>query len=170
MTFLNIEIKARINEAARIRNFLLENNAKFIGIDHQQDTYFNVKRGRLKLREGNIENSLIYYERADLDGPKNSHFQLLKVTDSKQLKDVLEKSIGIKVIVRKKREIYFIGNIKFHIDDVPGLGSFIEIEASNLNDDISEEALLEQCEFYIKKFEIKPEDMVSNSYSDLLLN
>ena len=170
MTFLNIEIKARINEAARIRNFLLENNAKFIGIDHQQDTYFNVKRGRLKLREGNIENSLIYYERADLDGPKNSHFQLLKVTNSKQLKDVLEKSIGIKVIVRKKREIYFIGNIKFHIDEVPGLGSFIEIEASNLNDDISEEALLEQCEFYMKKFEIKPEDMVSNSYSDLLLN
>ena len=169
MTFLNIEIKARINEAAGIRNLLLENNAKFIGIDHQQDTYFNVKRGRLKLREGNIENSLIYYERADLDGPKNSHFQLLKVTDSKQLKDVLEKSIGIKVIVRKKREIYFIGNIKFHIDDVPGLGSFIEIEASNLNDDISEEALLEQCEFYIMKFEIKPEDMVSNSYSDLLL-
>ena len=170
MTFLNIEIKARINEAARIRNLLLENNAKFIGIDHQQDTYFNVKSVRLKLREGNIENSLIYYERADLDGPKNSHFQLLKVTDSKQLKDVLEKSIGIKVIVRKKREIYFIGSIKFHIDEVPGLGSFIEIEASNLNDDISEEALLEQCEFYMKKFEIKPEDMVSNSYSDLLLN
>ena len=111
MTFLNIEIKARINEAAGIGNLLLENNAKFIGIDHQQDTYFNVKRGRLKLREGNIENSLIYYERADLDGPKNSHFQLLKVTDSKQLKDVLEKSIGIKVIVRKKREIYFIGYI-----------------------------------------------------------
>jgi adenylate cyclase class 2 len=169
MNFLNIEIKARIEDAFAIRNFLNENNAEFKGVDHQQDTYFNVKRGRLKLREGTIENNLIYYERADLEGPKNSNFQLVKVTDSKQLKDVLEKSIGIKVIVQKKREIYFIRNIKFHIDEVPGLGSFIEIEASNMNADISKEKLLEQCKFYMNMFKIKPEDLVTNSYSDLLL-
>ena len=167
-TFLNMEIKARIDDATGIRNFLFENNAKFKGVDLQQDTYFNVKRGRLKLREGNIENNLIYYERADMKGPKNSHFQLVKVTDSIQLKDVLEKSIGIKVIVQKKREIYFIGNVKFHIDEVPGLGSFIEIEASNINSDIPEEKLLEQCEYYMNRFEVKPGDLVTNSYSDLI--
>jgi len=168
MSFLNVEIKARIGDPSDIRNFLLQNNAEFIGVDYQQDTYFNVKRGRLKLREGNIENNLIYYERADLEGPKNSHFQLVKVIDSKQLRDVLEKSIGIKVNVQKKREIYFIENIKFHVDEVPGLGSFIEIEASNLNGDIPEEKLQEQCQYYMNIFKVKPGDLVTNSYSDLM--
>ena len=168
MNFLNIEIKARVDDVSGIRNFLLQNHAEFIGVDHQKDIYFNVKKGRLKLREGNIENNLIYYERADIHGPKNSHFTLVKVTKSNELKDVLEKSIGIKVIVNKTREIYFIGNIKFHIDKVQNLGNFIEIEASNMNAVIPEEKLLEQCEYYMNKFEIKPGDLVTNSYSDLL--
>ncbi len=86
----------------------------------------------MKLREGNIENNLIFYERTNQAGPKNSHFNLVKIEDAKGLKEVLRKSIGIKVIVKKKREIYYINNVKFHIDEVPGLGSFVEIEAGNI--------------------------------------
>src|SRR5690348_3858358 len=128
MSFLNVEIKARHSNTDHVRSYLLSQNADFKGTDHQVDTYFNVASGRLKLREGNIENNLIYYKRDNQAGPKSSHFHIVKVPDSKSLKEILAQSLGIKVIVEKKREIYFIDNVKFHIDEVPGLGSFIEIE------------------------------------------
>src|ERR1700733_6273199 len=125
MSFINVEIKARCPDPEFVRRFLLSNNAEFKGIDNQTDTYFKVNKGRLKLREGNIENNLIYYERNNMAGPKDSHFDLVKVQDAVTLKRVLTLSLGIKVIVRKRREIYYIDNVKFHIDNVPGLGSFV---------------------------------------------
>ena len=169
MPYLNIEIKAKCDNPAFIRNYLLRHHAEFMGTDEQTDTYFNVQQGRLKLREGNIENNLIFYEREDQLGPKSSNFHLLKVTDPKGLKEILKRSIGIKVEVKKIREIYYIENVKFHIDEVPGLGSFIEIEAGNVLSDVSREKLQEQCDFYIEEFGINKEDLVAESYSDMLL-
>jgi len=153
-----------------MRRYLLEDGADFKGVDQQTDTYFNVLHGRLKLRQGNIENNLIYYERNNQAGPKSSHFQLVAVPDAEALKEILSASLGVKVIVQKKREIYFIGNVKFHIDEVPGLGSFAEIEASNKYADLPQEKLQEQCDFYMRELKIKDEDLISVSYSDLLLS
>ena len=169
MSFLNVEIKAKCNNPENIRRYLLANNADFKGTDEQLDTYFNVPNGRLKLREGNIENNLIFYERTDQSGPKNSHFNLVKVEDAKGLKEVLKKSNGLKVVVKKKREIYYISNVKFHIDEVPGLGSFVEIEAGNVFVDLSQKELKEQCDFYMREFGIEPEDLIEVSYSDMLM-
>ena len=169
MSFLNVEIKARCNNSGYIRKYLIENKAEFKGEDEQVDTYFQVPNGRLKLREGKIENNLIFYERTNQAGPKNSHFRLVKINDARGLKEVLEKSIGIKVVVAKKREIYYIGNVKFHIDEVPGLGSFVEIEAGNILADLKQEQLKEQCDFYMKEFKIAEADLVEVSYSDMLL-
>jgi len=153
-----------------MRRYLLEDGADFKGVDQQTDTYFNVLHGRLKLRQGIIENNLIYYERSNQAGPKSSHFQLVAVPDADALKEILSASLGIKIIVQKKREIYFIGNVKFHIDEVPGLGSFAEIEASNKYADLPQEKLQEQCDFYMRELKIKDEDLISVSYSDLLLD
>ena len=169
MAYLNIEIKATCPDPEFVRTYLKNNHAEFRGTDHQLDTYFNVKNGRLKLREGNIENNLIFYNRANQVSPKSSHFNLVKIEDAKGLKEVLERSCGIKMIVRKKREIYYIDNVKFHIDEVPGLGSFIEIEAGNILAEKTESELLDQCNFYLKELGIKEEDLVSESYSDLLM-
>ena len=169
MSLLNVEIKARCNNASSIRKYLLDNNADFKGVDEQTDTYFNVQHGRLKLREGNIENNLIFYERTNQTGPKNSHFNVVKVEDAKGLKEALQKSIGIKVVVQKRREIYYIANVKFHIDEVPGLGSFVEIEAGNVLADLSQQQLNEQCNFYLQEFGINEEDLMAVSYSDMLL-
>ena len=169
MSHLNVEIKAIVNDPSFVRNYLVNHSATFKGTDEQTDTYFNVHTGRLKLREGNIENNLIFYNRTNQAAPKSSHFNLVKIEDTKGLKDVLERSCGIKMIVRKKREIYYIDNVKFHIDEVPGLGSFIEIEAGNIIAEKTESELLDQCNFYLKEFGIKEEDLVSESYSDLLM-
>ncbi len=169
MPYLNVEIKARCHEPSFVRHYLQSNNAEFKGIDEQTDTYFNVAHGRLKLREGNIENNLIYYERSNQAGPKDSHFQLVKINDAAGLKEALTKANGIKVVVKKKREIYYIGNVKFHIDEVSGLGSFVEIEAGNILADLTKEQLKEQCDYYVTAFNIRPEDLIEVSYSDMLL-
>lgn len=169
MSFLNVEIKARCSDPSFIRNYLLSNNAEFKGTDEQTDTYFNVDKGRLKLREGKIENNLIYYERTNQAGPKNSTFNLIKIEDAAGLKDVLERSVGIKVVVQKKREIYYIKNVKFHIDEVPGLGPFVEIEAGNILADLTQQELKDQCDFYLKEFGINDGDLIEVSYSDMLL-
>ncbi|MBL0306958.1 MAG: class IV adenylate cyclase [Chitinophagaceae bacterium] len=170
MTFLNVEIKAKCRNSNRVREYLHNNGAEYRGTDEQTDTYFNVPNGRLKLREGNIENNLIFYDRGNQAGPKDSHFHLVKVEDANGLKEVLTKSNKIKIIVRKRREIYYIANVKFHIDEVPELGSFIEIEAGNILADLSALQLREQCNFYLHELGIENEDLVEVSYSDMLLS
>ena len=169
MSHLNVEIKAKCADPSFIRHYLANNTTDFKGVDEQTDTYFNVSTGRLKLREGKIENNLIFYIRTDQPGPKSSQFHLVKVEDAQGLKEVLEKSCGIKMIVSKRREIYYISNVKFHIDELPELGSFIEIEAGNILANKTERELLEQCNFYLKEFGINEKDLVAESYSDMLM-
>ena len=170
MGFLNIEIKAYCSNPENIEQILIDEKAEYKGLDHQIDTYFNVPEGRLKLREGNIENSLIFYKRENISGPKKSRVQLYKTQRNSGLKEVLHHSLGIKIIVDKKRKIFFIENIKFHIDQVEGLGSFVEIEAIDKEGNIGQAKLAKQCESYIQKFGINKKDLISLSYSDLLLN
>jgi len=169
MSHINIEIKARCHNQDKIRKILKSENADFKGIDHQIDTYFNINKGRLKLREGNIENHLIHYNRDNKSGPKQSDVTLLNYDKESSLKDILVNSLGILVVVDKEREIYFIDNVKFHLDKVKNLGNFVEIEAID-NKNIGKEKLLKQCNEYMKLFSIDKKDLIAESYSDMLLD
>jgi len=170
MSHTNIEIKAKCFHPEKVEAFLLSDGARFIGLDHQKDTYFKVPAGRLKLRQGNIENSLIFYHRPDQEGPKQSDFSLSPVTDGPATEELLQKALGIKVVVEKYRKIFFIGNVKFHLDEVPGLGSFVEIEAGNLGDPSKTiDDLKAQCDHYMRAFDIADGDLIHHSYSDMLL-
>jgi adenylate cyclase, class 2 len=169
MSFTNVEIKARTLNADYIRDYLFSHGAEFRGKDLQTDTYFNVPKGRLKLRQGNIENSLIFYERENREGPKESNFHLYPVADGATLRALLAQCHGVKAVVEKEREIYFIGNIKFHLDKLGQLGNFVEIEASNKYSPLSLEELYEQCQYYVREFSISSSDMVNFSYSDMIL-
>lgn len=169
MSHINIEIKARSRNQEKIRNLLKSKNATFKGVDHQIDTYFNVPNGRMKLREGNIENTLIYYNRPNQAGPKQSDINLYFPETDSPLKPLLINALGTKVIIDKQREIYFIENVKFHVDTVKDLGTYVEIEAIGEQGKTDSEELLKQCQFYMKLFEIEPSDLIDVSYSDLLL-
>ena len=164
-----IEIKARCTQQDRIRALLQQRAARFVGEDHQIDTYFRVPQGRLKLREGTIERTLIYYERANQQGPKASDVTLFRPGPGEGLKAVLTQALGVLVAVDKRREIYFIDNVKFHLDRVEGLGTFAEIEAIAEDGTIGEARLREQCEHYLALFDIAEDDLVRVSYSDMLL-
>ena len=169
MQHLNIEIKARCSNPERIKAILTEKAAEFKGIDHQIDTYFQCNHGRMKLREGNIENHLIHYHRQNTEGPKRSEVILFKSDPTSSLKHLLTEALGILTVVDKQRAIYFIENVKFHIDQVADLGSYIEIEAIDFAGTIGEYRLMQQCNHYLDLFEVKNEDLVAESYSDLLI-
>jgi len=129
-----------------------------------------VPEGRLKLRSGSIEHSLIFYKRNNQAGPKDSSVALTRI-ETQELADsfaaTLNAALGTWVKVDKQREIYFIDNVKFHLDEVVGLGAFIEIEA--IGDSAEErEALLGQCRSYMSYLGVQEEELVENSYSDLL--
>lgn len=169
MSTLNIEFKASTNKLAESEALLQQHNPLFIGEDHQVDTYFNIPSGRLKLREGNIENALIHYEREDFASAKSSHVLLYHHKPDKALKEILIKTLGIKAVVSKKRKIYFIDNVKFHFDMVDGLGTFVEVEAIDKDGTIGKDLLQEQCNKYAAMFGINAEDYCSVSYSDMVL-
>jgi len=166
---LNVEIKATCNNINAAREILLAAGAVNKGTDHQTDTYFHCTHGRLKLRQGHIENSLIFYKRENSATPKGSEVNMMQVTIGEELRSVLSAALGVVVSVVKTREIYFIDNVKFHLDTLEGVGTFAEIEAIDLNGTIGEEKLREQCHFYMNMLGILPEHLLTHSYSDMLL-
>lgn len=170
MRLHSIEIKARSYNNDRFRTILEDRHADFRGTDHQIDTYLKTSRGRLKIREGRVENNrLVYYERADETGPKHSDVLVFEYDTGTQLKDMLVAALGILIVVDKQREIYYINNVKFHLDQLRGLGQFVEIEAIGRAGETGLEPLRKQCNFYRGLLGIRDEDLIDVSYSDLLL-
>lgn len=166
---MNIEIKARCGDAEKVRTILRDHGAAFRGMDRQTDVYFNVPRGRLKLRRGGIENALIYYERPNEPGPKQSDVCLCPCSPESGMEALFTEMLGVRVRVVKEREIYFVDNVKFHIDTVERLGSFVEIEAIDAEGSIGRERLLGQCRRYMALLGIDDGDLIDRSYSDMLM-
>lgn len=172
MQHLNIEFKARTTRQADIRSWLVAQGADFRGTDLQTDTYFQLApgQGRLKLRQGSIENHLIHYQRSDDAEARASDVALAPVADSAALKNALSRALGVLVEVRKRREIYFLDNVKIHLDELDGLGQFVEVEAIAPDPDCPVAQLQAQCAYYAEVFGVRPEDVLAESYSDMKLN
>jgi len=163
------EIKARSNRLDEIREYLENQNARHKGTDHQIDTYFKVPTGRLKLRQGNVETNLIYYNRPNTSAAKKSEVLLYHPGKSADLKAILTKVHDKLCVVDKLREIYFIENVKFHLDTVQGLGTFVEIEAIDETNEMDYDIILKQCNDFMQKLKIDNRDLISVSYSDLIM-
>jgi len=167
MKHVNFEFKARLRNEKSIRAVLKAQRAKFVGTDHQVDTYFHVPHGRLKVREGNIENALIFYERTNAQGARTAKVQMLELPPENPVKAILSEALGVLAVVDKRREIYFVDNVKIHLDRVRNVGKFVEVEA------ISRAANLDKVQAQAREFErlfgIAPQDFVGESYSDLIL-
>jgi adenylate cyclase class 2 len=164
----NVEFKARVPEIESYEQKLLGLHPEFRGLDHQVDTYFNVPYGRLKLREGNIENALIQYNRENIAGSKRSDVILYPHQPDAALKKILAMQLGVKQVVDKKRKIYFVDNVKFHFDVVEGLGTFLEVEAIDNTGELTPEYLESQCDYYRDFFGLNHTDMMEGSYSDMV--
>ncbi len=169
MQHLNIEFKARCADLDRARAALADEGATGPDVDRQVDTYFRVPNGRLKLREGTVERALIHYDRPNTPDPKRSDVTLYPTgANASALKAALAAALGVRVVVDKRREIYFVGNVKVHLDRVAGLGTFVEVEAIADDTHPTEAVLRAQCERLLDALGVAPDDLVAVSYSDLL--
>lgn len=166
---INFEFKARCENIAEAEAILQKQNPLFVGEDHQVDTYFNVPNGRLKLREGTIEQALIFYQRTNTAGAKQSAVILYQHRPDTALKQILTQALGVKTVVDKKRKIYFVNNVKIHFDDVAELGTFVEVEAIDKDGSIGLQTLKDQCSRYQQLLGVSESDFIAESYSDLLL-
>ena len=164
----NIELKARLSGLDAARSVAEAIATERLGRQHQVDTYFRSRRGRLKLRE--IDGSsaqLVWYARPDEPGPKPSDYVLVPVANPEALKAALEASLGIECVVDKRREIYLDKNVRIHLDEVSGLGTFLEFEAV-VGPDVDDAAAYGQLEHLTEQFSLAREDFLSGSYADMV--
>lgn len=138
------------------------------GEDVQIDTFFKVPNGRLKLRESSLYgNILIPYLRPNQNGPKQSSYELIPISDPEKTKTLLGIILGILGEVRKKRQIYFYENVRIHLDDVEMLGTFIELEAV-IDDEKTIYENKEKTQWLLDYFKISNEQLIKVAYMDLL--
>jgi predicted adenylyl cyclase CyaB len=163
----NLELKAWDRDPARSLAVCGEIGATDEGTLSQLDTYFDVPRGRLKLREqmpGGAQ--LITYERADARDDTESRYRLVAVTDAAELKAALATTLGVRVEVRKVRRLFLFEGVRIHLDEVEGLGSFIEFEGVATNDR-GTDAFVPLLADLRRRFGIDDDGLLAVSYSDL---
>jgi predicted adenylyl cyclase CyaB len=165
----NLELKARHADLDSARKAVTAiAGVRAGGAEVQVDTYFHVSHGRLKLREINDESAtLIFYERPDRTAARICNYQLVPVLDAGAIKAALAAALGIRGVVRKRREIYFWHNVRIHLDEVAGLGALVEFEAVLAPDD-DEDLAQERLDHLCKLLGITETDLLGQSNADLL--
>ncbi|HET7588628.1 MAG TPA: class IV adenylate cyclase [Solirubrobacterales bacterium] len=161
-------MKARDPDPENSVQVCRELGAESKGTLNQRDTYFEVPRGRLKLREepGAVA-CLIAYERAELSGHKESRYRLIEVLEPAEIQDALAAVLGIAIVVSKARRLFLFEGVRIHLDHVEGLGDFIEFEgvAAGSGDPSK---FAEVLDYLRRSFGIRNEDLLHVSYSELL--
>ena len=98
------------------------------------DTYLRATHGRLKVRESHsVEGNtveLIAYARPDLLGTRLSDYRRVAVDRSEGacLLAALRAALGQLAVVEKRRRVAVLGRTRVHLDQVTGLGCFVELE------------------------------------------
>ena len=134
----------------------------------QEDTFFNCSNGRLKLRVLTPQHGqLVYYHRQDVTGPKHSEYQIFETDNPAGLKVILAEAYGVRGVVSKVRYLYMVGQTRIHLDDVAGLGKFMELEVV-LQPDQTDEQGQAIAEELMKKLGILEGDLIDSAYMDLM--
>ncbi len=165
----NVEIKAKVADLAAVRR-IVEALADSGPLElEQEDTFFVCPRGRLKLRRfgGCTEAELIYYERPENSGPKESRYIVHPTADADGLREVLAAAFDIRGVVRKRRSVYFIGQTRVHLDEVEGLGAFVELEVVLHAEQSSSDGATHAQEL-MEKLGISSNQLIDRAYIDLL--
>ena len=164
----NIEIKARVDDFTALKARVESLSDQPLRIIPQEDTFFNTDKGRLKLRLlAPDQGYLIYYERPNQDGPKRSDYYLSKTEEPETLKNVLTLALGVRGVVRKTRHLYMVGQTRIHLDEVEGLGHFMELEVV-MQAGQSEAEGQSIAENLMRRLGVREDALLEGAYMDLL--
>jgi len=165
----NIEIKAHARAFLDIKARAEKLSDTPVEVIPQEDIFFNVPQGRLKLRIlGPDDNAqLIYYTRPDQEGPKRSDYHIAYTSDPENLKRVLELAYGFRGVVKKTRYLYLVGQTRVHLDDVEGLGQFMELEVV-MKEGQSDAEGQEIAEDLMTSLGLERGDLLEGAYMDLI--
>ena len=162
---VNLELKARTASSESARALAVRCGASPAGTLLQEDTYFTVARGRLKLREiRGTGAELIYYERDEATPERWSQYTRETVSEPAGVKRVLARAFGVLAVVRKRRDLFLFRDARIHVDDVDGLGSFLEFEVTGGETSATEATMRDLRE----AFAVRAEDILKCSYSDMI--
>jgi len=165
---LNVEVKARVLELSSLETALRTKTGSAPAILHQEDTFFTVCKGRLKLRcDPSGRGEVIYYLREDGPGPVVSRYFRTPLENASKAKDELMQMFGLKSVVRKRRKLFLIGRTRVHLDEVEGLGEFMELEVV-LGDDEPLDAGVREAEGLMARLQVQPSQLIDRAYIDLL--
>jgi adenylate cyclase class IV len=175
----NIELKARCKDlsvAERIARSLGASPADRLW---QRDTYFACRHGRLKLRQQRpinpthpdtitrTESELIGYDRLDEPQARGCNYTRVPTAHGDELRDTLARTLGITVEVIKTRSVWLWKNVRIHLDEVEGLGTFLEFEAI-VDEQCDDAAAHGKIKELIQVFALSSADIADISYSDML--
>lgn len=165
----NVELKARLADPDRARAVALRLRAVWQWTAQQTDTYFRAPDGsRMKLRETDGQPAaLITYRRPNRRGPRTSTYRIEPVSDPDQVRAKLAARYGVDVVVTKVRELWLLEGTRIHLDEVEGLGCFIEFEIV-LAVDTAQKAARHRSAILAHAFGLAPADYVPGSYADLV--
>jgi predicted adenylyl cyclase CyaB len=167
---VNIEIKARVDDFGALKARAESISNQPVEIIPQEDIFFNTDNGRLKLRVlAPDAGYLIYYERPDQDGPKRSDYHLAKTDDPENLKIALRLALGVRGVVRKTRYLYMVGQTRIHLDEVEGLGHFMELEVV-MHEGQSDAEGQAIAEGLMRRLGVREEALIEGAYMDLIEN
>ena len=164
----NIEIKAYARDFEEIHRRAKVLSDTPVEAIPQEDIFFNTEKGRLKLRLlAPDRGQLIYYTRPDQEGPKRSEYHIYETSNPENLRQVLELAYGIRGRVKKTRYLYLVGQTRVHLDDVEGLGRFMELEVVMApgQSDAHAQALAEEL---MSRLGVERGDWLEGAYMDLL--
>ena len=164
----NIEIKARVDDFNGLKKKAEQLSDTPCQVISQEDTFFYCPNGRIKLRELSPQRGqLVYYLRQDVTGPKHSEYKIFETDDPAKLKLILTDAFGVRGVINKIRYLYIVGQTRIHLDDVNGLGKFVELEVvlrPNQND-AEGQAIAESL---MQKLGIIVEDLIDTAYMDMM--
>lgn len=164
----NIEIKARVRNFPDLKRRAESLSDSPVQVIPQEDTFFVAPQGRLKLRVlAPDSGQLIYYTRPNQNGPKRSDYHIYQTNDPENLKRTLAMAYSVRGVVRKTRYLYMVGQTRVHLDDVEGLGQFMELEVVMRRDqsDADGQAIANEL---MQKLGIQSNDLIEGAYMDLI--
>jgi predicted adenylyl cyclase CyaB len=164
----NVEIKARIRDLPQLRT-----RAQSIADSgpfeiQQDDTFFVCHNGRLKLRIlSESQGELIFYKRDDTPNPKESQYVITPTSTPYELRETLVLALGECGRVRKQRTLFLTGNTRIHLDEVEGLGTFMELEVVLSGRETVAQGI-ETAHRIMQQLEVSDQDLVDRAYVDLV--